>query len=175
MVRVVKTQILDDSTGEVLATRETFGTNNGRGWVINYRSASLEIALKCTSAVTFRVFHLLISLQENYGDKGVICTRKWIQKTLNISRKSTYNAIVWLIKNRFLIETSRVGVSEFFFNPAKVTIGRDKELRLKRWRKLCADFNDNERFKDYGFDSPIFTDGVLVDEDTGEVFASVDM
>lgn len=167
-MRVVKTEVIDNETGEVFSSREIYGTNNGSGWVINYRQASQELALKCTSAVTFRVFHLLISLQENYGDKGVICSRKWIQNTLNISRKSVYNALVWLIQHRFIIEADFNGMTEFFFNPSKVTIGRDKAKRMRRWEELCKDFNGSKKYREYGFDSPFFDDSAVLDTPSDE-------
>lgn len=173
-MRVVKTEVYNSETGEVLSTRENYGVNNGTGWVVNYRAASLKIALECNSAVTFRVFHLLISMQENYEDKGVICTRKYIQDTLKISRKSVYNALSWLIQNDFLIETERVGCTEFLFNPSVVTIGREKDKRLRRWRALRDEFNKKESYRRYGYDAPIYDDScvektTVIESDTGKI------
>lgn len=174
MVRVVKTEVRDLETGELLHSREMYGTNNGTGWVVNYRSASYELALKCSSACTFKVFHLLVSMQENYEDKGVICSRKWLQNTLGISRKSVYNSLSWLIQNHFLITANRAGCTEFFFNPSKVTIGRDKERRMRRWRELCREFNEAQSYREYGFDSPVFgvDNDELYDTETGEIISS---
>lgn len=163
-MRVVKTEVRDLETGELIHTRETYGTNNGNHWVIMYRSASDFMARHCVSAVTFRVFNLLVSLQENYEDKGVLCTRKWLQDTLNISRKSVYNALTWLIEKNILIVANTAGVTEFFFNPSFVTIGRDKARRMNRWRELRKAFVDDKVYEEYGYDSsPITVDSEDVD------------
>lgn len=173
-MRVVKTEVYNSETGEVLSSRESYGINNGNGWVVNYRAASLKLSLECNSAVTFRVFHLLISMQENYEDKGVICTRRYIQDTLKISRKSVYNALSWLIQNDYIIETERVGCTEFLFNPSCITIGREKDKRIRRWRALKDEFNRNEGYRRYGFDSPIYDSPcvakqTIIESDTGEL------
>lgn len=153
-MRVVKTEVRDMETGELIHTRETYGTNNGNHWVIMYRSASDFMARHCVSAVTFRVFNLLVSLQENFEDRGVFCTRKWLQDTLNISRKSVYNALTWLIEKNILIVANTAGVTEFYFNPSFVTIGRDKARRMNRWRELRKAFVDDKIYEEYGYTSP---------------------
>lgn len=135
-MRVVKTEVLNSDTGEIISEKVTYGVNNGGGWVICYRKASEELASRCDSAITFRVFHLLVSRLDSYEVSGVVCTRRWLMETLHVSRKSIYTALQWLIANDFIIETERDGCSEFFFNPSKVTIGRDKSSREKRWREL---------------------------------------
>lgn len=173
-MRVVKTEVRDLDTGELIHSRETYGTNNGRGWVIMYRVAAEYLARKCTSGVTFRVFNLLVSMQENFEDVGVICSRKWLQETLKISRKSVYNALSWLIQNDILIVTSRAGVSEFFFNPSLVTIGREKERRMRRWHELRSRFVSEKMYEEYGFDSSPIDIDVATSDNASVVSASSD-
>lgn len=162
-MRAVKTAILETDTGEIISEKITYGVNNGGGWVIQYRSASEELALSCDSAITFKVFHLLISLQENYGTSGVVCTKKFMQDKLGVSRKSIFSAVEWLIEHDFLVVTRKGGCSEYFFNPSKVTIGRDKDARLKHYRRVRRDMRIAAFCKKYNVTVPI-PDNINLDD-----------
>lgn len=135
-MRVIKTDIVDSETGEVFVSRTMYGNNNGSGWVVSYLRASELLARRCDSAVTFRIFHLLISRMTAFDGSGISVSRKWIQDTLNVSRKSVYNALQWLFDNDILVETVIDGMSEFFFNPEYVTLGKDRAARVKRYKEI---------------------------------------
>lgn len=154
-MRVVKTEVLDSTTGELIAEKTSYGVNNGGGWVICYRVGAEILARRCDSAVTFRVFHLLISRLDNYSTEGVVCSRKWLQDTLGVSRKSIYNALQWLIANDFLVETTCDGFSEFYFNPSYVTIGKNKTGREKRWAELKDEYATKVMCKVHGLPYPL--------------------
>lgn len=154
-MRVVKTEVLDSATGELIAEKTSYGVNNGGGWVICYRTGAEILARRCDSAVTFRVFHLLVSRLDSYSTEGVVCSRKWLQDTLNVSRKSIYNALQWLITNDFLVETTRDGFSEFYFNPSYVTIGKNKTGREKRWSELKDEYAIKELCRVHGLPFPL--------------------
>lgn len=154
-MRVVKTEVLDSTTGELIAEKTSYGVNNGGGWIICYRKGAEILARRCDSAITFRVFHLLISRLDSYSAEGVVCSRKWLQDTLNVSRKSVYNALQWLIANDFLVETTRDGFSEFYFNPSYVTIGKNKSEREKRWLELKNEYAIKELCRVHGFPFPL--------------------
>lgn len=154
-MRVVKTEILNSDTGEVVSEKISYGINNGSGWCIQHRKASEELALKCDSAITFRVYHLLVSMQENYGVSGVVCTKKFIQDRLGVSRKSVYTALEWLSDHDFLVEAQSGGCTEFFFNPSKLTIGRDKDSRVKHYKDLRKQARIRRQCKEFGIPYPL--------------------
>lgn len=154
-MRAVETKIIDTNSGEIISEKITYGVNNGGGWVIQYRSASEELAVTCDSAITFKVFHLLLSLQENYGVSGVVCTKKFLQDKLCVSRKSIYSAVEWLCEHDFLVVNQKGGCTEYFFNPSKVTIGRDKDARLKHYRRLRRDMRIKKFCRDHNITVPI--------------------
>lgn len=154
-MRVVKTEVLNSDTGEVVSEKISYGINNGSGWCIQHRKASEELALKCDSAITFRVYHLLVSMQENYGVSGVVCTKKFIQDKLGVSRKSVYTALEWLSDHDFLVEAQSGGCTEFFFNPSKLTIGRDKDSRVKHYKDLRKQARIRRRCKELGIPYPL--------------------
>ena len=135
-MRVIKTDIVDSETGEVFVSRTMYGNNNGSGWVVSYLKASELLARRCDSVVTFRVFHLLISRMTAFDGSGISVSRKWIQDTLSVSRKSVYNALQWLFDNDILVESVVDGRSEFFFNPEYVTLGKDRAARIKRYKEI---------------------------------------
>ena len=173
-MRVVKTEILDSTTGELIAEKTSYGVNNGGGWVICYRVGAEILARRCDSAVTFRVFHLLVSRLDSYSTEGVVCSRKWLQDTLNVSRKSIYNALQWLIANDFLVETTRDGFSEFYFNPSYVTIGKDKTGREKRWAELKVECATKELCRVHGLPFPLPT-GKTVEKLLEEKYSTSDV
>lgn len=154
-MRVVKTEVTDKDTGEIITTKTTYGTNNGSGWVVSYRKGSELLARKCDSLVTFKVYHLLISRLSNFETGGVVCSRKWLQEELGVSRKSIYNALQWLFANNFLVESEQDGFTEFYFNPEYVTIGKKKTERTRRWRELKEQNFIREQCKIHGLPFPL--------------------
>lgn len=154
-MRVVKTEVIDNDTGEIIAQKTTYGTNNGGGWVICYRKGSEILASRCDSSVTFRVFHLLISRLNSFEAEGAVCSRKWLQEKLGVSRKSIYNALRWLSANDFIVEAEHDGFSEFFFNPEFVTVGKKKTDREKRWCELKTLAFTREQCKIHGLPFPL--------------------
>lgn len=155
-MRVVETRILDANTGEIVSERTTYGNNNGSGWVIHYLKLSEVLARRCDSAVTFRVLHLLISRLNSYSsDEGIVCSRKWIQDSLNVSRKSVYNALQWLAANDIFVESVNDGCTEFFPNPEFITIGKNKRAREKRYKAIKSENYIRSQCLEHGLPYPL--------------------
>ena len=125
-----------DENGELLS-EVTFQTRsqNGSGFVISYTDKMTEFITKTETPSVVRIF-LYLAHNQQYGNNGVYgfrCTRKFLETALNITRKSVYSALQKL-KNDFLVQETKVdGLSEFMVNPNYVTIGRDKQARMREW------------------------------------------
>lgn len=125
-----------DSNGELISSNTfTAKKQNGSGFVISYTEKMTEFIAKTDVPSVVRIF-LYIAHNQQYGVNGVYgfrCTRKFLETALNITRKSVYSALTKL-KNDFLINEIKVdGLSEFMVNPNYVTMGRDKQARVREW------------------------------------------
>lgn len=125
-----------DAQGELISA-STFKARkqNGSGFVISYTEKMSEFIEKTSVPSVVRIF-LYLSHKQQYGANGVYgyrCTRKHLEQALNIDRKSVYSALMTL-KNDFLVQETKVdGLSEFMVNPNYVTMGRDKQARIREW------------------------------------------
>lgn len=103
--------------------------------MISYTEKMSEFIEKTSVPSVVRIF-LYLSHKQQYGANGVYgyrCTRKHLEQALNIDRKSVYSALMTL-KNDFLVQETKVdGLSEFMVNPNYVTMGRDKQARIREW------------------------------------------
>jgi len=125
-----------DANGELIATN-VFASKkqNGSGFVISYTEKMAEFIAKTETPSVVRIF-LYLAHNQQYGVNGVYgyrCTRKHLEQALNITRKSVYSALTKL-KGDFLVNETKVdGLSEFMVNPNYVTMGRDKQARIREW------------------------------------------
>lgn len=127
-----------DSNGELISSNTfTAKKQNGSGFVISYTEKMSEFIEKTSVPSVVRIF-LYIAHKQQYGTNGVYgyrCTRKHFEQALKIDRKSVYSALTSL-KNDFLVNELKVdGLSEFMVNPNYVTMGRDKQDRVREWNR----------------------------------------
>lgn len=125
-----------DSNGELISSNTfTAKKQNGSGFVISYTEKMSEFIEKNDVPSVVRIF-LYLAHNQQYGVNGVYgyrCTRKHLEQALNITRKSVYSALQKL-KNDFLVQETKIdGLSEFMVNPNYVTMGRDKQARVREW------------------------------------------
>lgn len=125
-----------DAQGELISSN-TFKARkqNGGGFVISYTEKMTEFIAKTETPSVVRIF-LYLAHNQQYGVNGVYgfrCTRKHLEQALNITRKSVYSALLKL-KDDFLVQETKIdGLSEFMVNPNYVTMGRDKQARIREW------------------------------------------
>ena len=132
MEQVLQTSVYQD--GALVSTKfSKVKSSNGKGWSIMYNDKVMELAMKCTSAATLRVF-MLLATQQQFEERGVITTKKAVQDKLHIDKSTCLNAFKWL-KENFIINEYRVdnGYTEYMVNPEFVTVGKDKKKRMKEW------------------------------------------
>lgn len=135
-----KTQYVEvsryDSNGELISSNTfTAKKQNGSGFVISYTEKMSEFIEKTSVPSIVRIF-LYIAHKQQYGTNGVYgyrCTRKHLEQALNIDRKSVYSALTKLKENYLVNELKVDGLSEFMVNPNYVTMGRDKQDRMREW------------------------------------------
>lgn len=125
-----------DSNGELISSN-TFAAKkqNGSGFVISYTEKMSEFIAKTETPSVVRIF-LYLAHNQQYGTNGVYgyrCTRKHLEQALNITRKSVYSALTKLKEDFLVNETKIDGLSEFMVNPNYVTMGRDKQERIREW------------------------------------------
>lgn len=125
-----------DSNGELISSSTfTAKKQNGGGFVISYTEKMTDFIAKTETPSVVRIF-LYLAHNQQYGVNGVYgyrCTRKYLETALNITRKSVYSALTKL-KEDFLVNEIKVdGLSEFMVNPNYVTMGRDKQARVREW------------------------------------------
>jgi len=125
-----------DSNGALISSNIfTARKQNGSGFVISYTEKMSEFIEKTSVPSVVRIF-LYLAHKQQYGVNGVYgyrCTRKHLEQALNIDRKSVYSALTTL-KNDFLVQETKIdGLSEFMVNPNYVTMGRDKQARVREW------------------------------------------
>ena len=121
-------EIISDSTRRVVRA-------NGSGFVISYTEKMLDFLKKNSTAATIRIF-LLIAHRQGYGDNGIYgyrCSRKYLQEVLHLSKPSVWSALNYLIDNFLVVENKFDGQTEFMVNPDYVTIGTNKQARLREW------------------------------------------
>lgn len=128
------TTVIDKMTGEVLYDVTKLGrrSSNGRGWVIMYTEKVTNLLLKCPSYATFKVFTLL-AMGQQFEEKGMVTTKKAVQEKLEITKKTCIEAFKWLKENYIVNECKIDGHTEFMVNPNYVTVGRNRDKRMKEW------------------------------------------
>ena len=129
--------VYDGETGEIQFTGTSFGSPNGKGYVLVYTEKVQQLILDCPSAATLKIF-MLISMNQQFEDRGYITTKKAVQEKLGITKPTCLDAFKWL-KERFIVNECKInGHTEFMINPEYVTIGRDKKARTKEWLRRWA-------------------------------------
>lgn len=128
--------ITTDKNGEIIAdTTRRVSKPNGSGFVISYTEKMIDFLKKVSTSATVRVF-LLLAHRQGYGDNGIYgyrCTRKFLQEVLHLSKPSVWAALNYLIDNFLVVENRFDGQTEFMVNPDYVTIGTNKQARLREW------------------------------------------
>ena len=130
--------VTDAETGEIVQDTVAFVKNqNGSGFVISYTEKMCEFLTKVTSPTVIRLF-ILLAHRQGYGVNGIYgyrCTRKYLKELLRVDRKSIYSAIEYLKENFLVVENHFDGQTEFMVNPDYITIGSDKQARLREWSR----------------------------------------
>lgn len=110
---------------------------NGRGFVISYTAKLNEFLMRVSTGSIVRVF-LYIAHNQSYGQNGQFgfrCTHKHIEQALRLDRTTVWDALKFLKDKGLVTETRIDGCPEFMVNPEYVTIGADKNLRVREWTR----------------------------------------
>jgi len=125
-----------DRNGEVISEKVSrVARQNGSGFVISYTEKMIDFLKKVSTSATVRVF-LLLAHRQGYGDNGVYgyrCTRKYLCEVLHVTPKTVWSALDYLIDNFLVVENRFDGQTEFMVNPDYVTLGTNKQARLREW------------------------------------------
>lgn len=142
---------LDDSATRSVSYKEVIGYDangqvlydvvqrpryqNGSGFVISYTSKINEFLMRVSTGSIVRVF-LYIAHNQSYGQNGQFgfrCSHKHIEQALRLDRTTVWDALKFL-KDKGIVNETRVdGCPEFMVNPEYVTIGADKNVRVREW------------------------------------------
>lgn len=125
-----------DKNGEVVAdvTRRVV-RQNGSGFVISYTEKMIDFLKKVSTPAIIRIF-FFIAHRQGYGENGIYgyrCSRKYLQEVLHLSKPSVWAALNYLIDNFLVVENKFDGQTEFMVNPDYVTMGQNKQQRLREW------------------------------------------
>lgn len=131
--------IMDVGTGEVIAEKTWYGSGqNGGGFCMVYTEETAKLIERVTEPTVLRVFFYL-AMGQDYGTDGrpfgMIATKREIQERLKLSKPSVINAFNWLKENAVIHERSYHNSSEFMVNPRYVTVGKDREFRMREWAR----------------------------------------
>ena len=126
--------VFDADTGELIKESVNYGSQNGDGWVIVYSEPYKNLLLENTSPSVFRVFGLLMTMQE--FENGIKITKKAIADILKISYDSVMVALKWLKENGYVKERKVNGVPEFLLNPNVTTCGKNRKAKIKLWESI---------------------------------------
>lgn len=131
--------IVDADTGEVLSEKTWYGFNmNGGGFCMVYTEETAKLIERVTEPTILRIFFYL-AMGQDYGTDGrpfgMIATKREIQDRLKLSKPSVINAFNWLKENAVIHERSYHNSSEFMVNPRYVTVGKDREFRMREWAR----------------------------------------
>lgn len=139
--RTVVTQTID-TNGEIIAEHmRNYRHQNGSGFVISYTEKMCEFLEKVTTGSIVRVF-VYLAHRQNYGNDGKMfgyrCSHKYLQKVLNMTKPTLWDALKYL-KDNYLVHVGKVdGQFEFMVNPLYVTIGSDRKTRMTEWNRRWA-------------------------------------
>lgn len=132
-----------DEKGELISSSVFKAkTQNGSGFVISYTEKMNEFIMKTETPSVVRIF-LYLAHNQQYGINGVYgyrCTRKHLETALNITRKSVYSALTKLKEDFLVVETKVDGLSEFMVNPNYVTMGKEKQARMREWNRRWEEY-----------------------------------
>lgn len=140
-----------DRNGEVISEKVSrVARQNGSGFVISYTEKMIDFLKKVSTSATVRVF-LLLAHRQGYGDNGVYgyrCTRKYLCEVLHVTPKTIWSALDYLIDNFLVVENRFDGQTEFMVNPDYVTLGTNKQARLREWSLRWQMYFKNKERKD---------------------------
>lgn len=138
---------ITDKNGEIVSdTVRRVVRQNGSGFVISYTEKMLDFLKKTSTSAVIRVF-LYLAHKQHFGDDGIFgcrCSKKFLCETLGLTRKSVYDAIKHLIDNFLIVENRIDGQLEFMVNPDYVTIGTNKQARMREWSQRWRWYFDNQ-------------------------------
>ena len=110
-------------------------SQNGSGFVISYTAKLNEFLMRVSTGSIVRVF-LYIAHNQSYGQNGQFgfrCSHRHIEQALRLDRTTVWDALRFL-KNTGLVNETRIdGCPEFMVNPEYITIGADKNARVREW------------------------------------------
>lgn len=140
--KYIRTQIYS-TTGELINDDVRHVKKNVGGFVISYSDKIVDLLRKCDSPTVIRLFMLLAHKQQ-YGtidnQFGWRCTRADLAAFLHVDRRTIFNALDYL-QNECLVHEKRLyGCFEYMVNPYYVTIGKNRDIRLREWQRRWQEF-----------------------------------
>ena len=115
-------------------------SRNGSGFVISYTAKLNDFLRRVSAGSVVRVF-LYIAHNQSYGQNGQFgmrCSHRHIEEALQLDRSTVWDALKFLKDKRLLNETRVDGCCEFMVNPEYVTIGADRNIRVREWQRRCG-------------------------------------
>ena len=132
----------DESGGVVFDALYKPHSQNGSGWMITYTNTNEELLKKVTSPSILRIF-FYFSIRQSYDIEnggGFKCTRRYLQETLHLTKKTVISSLKWLEENFLIKEAIINGQSDFLVNPDFATIGKNKKDRVNEWNRRCGEY-----------------------------------
>ena len=122
IIRQIK--LIDDVTGEFISSNEQkLGTKLKEGWIVVYKKALVKLLEECPNFATLKVY-LRIASAQTY-DTITYITTPYIAKTLGMTYQTAWNAVKWLIRNKYIKKSqNKTGANGFIVNPFVSTCGK---------------------------------------------------
>lgn len=133
MPQLVEFNLFDEFTGEQqFHSIKRKKSNLGGGWVAFYKKALKKLVNDVPNLSTLRVY-LLLATKQTY-QKFVMTTQVQVQKELNMSNSTVYEALKWLKDNKYIQQHNVEGNIGYLLN-ADVTNcgGANKTKKKELW------------------------------------------
>ena len=119
-----------------------FECENINDCIITYTSTTEKLLKEVNSSSILRIFFYLSIHQSSdikYGG-GCRCTRRYLQETLHLTKKTVITSLKWLEENFLIKEASIGGQSDFLVNPSLTTIVKNRKDRVAEWNRRCEEY-----------------------------------
>ena len=122
IIRQIK--LIDEETGEFISSNEQkLGTKLKEGWIVVYKKALVRLLDECPNFATLKVY-LRIASAQTY-DTITYITTPYIAKTLGMTYQTAWNAVKWLVRNKYIKKSqNKTGANGFIVNPFVSTCGK---------------------------------------------------
>ena len=127
-------RLRDSVTGEIIFETINTGTQNGKGWLITYRSFFALIASGKLSYAAVRTFSFFAAFQDWQGFYQ--SSKTDLARAVGITRKTLDGALAELQAVDFIRVYRDRGTFWFYLNPDFVTQGRNRNERLNTYYNI---------------------------------------